>query len=398
MADVIKTKVLVLGLGAVGSAVAYQLSRRNVDFIGLEQQPAPPYARGSSVGETRITRIAVGEGADYVPLVRRSHEIWTELEAAGAPELFRRCGVLYMAYGRGGGKRHGVGAFLKATRDVAQAAGVRLRRLDAAALRHRYPQFEVPAQTVAYLEADAGYVWPQRCIQAQLDAVADQGRLHFGETVLERTQVGAQGEGRVRVRTNRATYEAERAVVAMGAWIPGFVGGPFQSGMRVLRQTLHWFRPAEPELWRRKAAPVFLWFHGRRAADVFYGFPIARGGRNGVKVATEQYAAETAPDDMVRVVSARESDAMFREHVAGRLRGVSPRRVAAEACLYTYNQGEGQDGRFRIGPDPDAPACLVVSACSGHGFKHSAGLGEAIVRELCGEAPLCDLSVFRPLA
>jgi sarcosine oxidase len=277
---------------------------------------------------------------------------------------------------------------------VAKAQRVRLRRFDADTLCDRYPQFQVPPKTVAYLEADAGYVWPQRCIKAQLDAVADQSRLRFGETVLERSQVG----GRVRIRTNLATYEAERAVVAMGAWIPGFIGGPFQRDMRVLRQTLHWFRADEPELWRGEAAPVFLWFHGPRAADVFYGFPLTRGGRPGVKVATEQYAVETAPDDLVRAVSAAESDAMFREHVAGRLRGVSSEPVAAEACLYTYNQGQGQDGRFRIGPDPDAPASLVVSACSGHGFKHSAGLGEAIVRDLCGEAPLCDLSVFGPAA
>jgi len=390
MAETIKTKVLVLGLGAVGAAVAYQLSRRGVEFIGLERQPPPPYARGSSLGETRITRVAVGEGADYAPLVRRSHEIWRELEAAGAPELFNRCGVLYLAYGSGGGKRHGVGAFLKATQDVAQAAGVRLERLDAAAVTDRYPQFEVAAGTVAYLEADAGYVWPQRCIQAQLDAIADRSRLHFRETVLERTQVG---DG-VRVRTDRGAYEAERVVVAMGAWIPDFVGGPFRRDMRVLRQTQHWFAADDPGLWQGKDAPVFLWFHGPGAADVFYGFPMPRGGRPAVKMATEQYAVETAPDDLVSEVSLAESDAMFRQHVAGRLCGVTPRRVDAEACLYTYNQAEGQDGRFRIGPDPAAPACLVVSACSGHGFKHSAGLGEAVARDLCGEPPFCDLSVF----
>jgi sarcosine oxidase len=391
MAEPIRTKVLVLGLGAVGAAVAYQLSRRGVDFIGLEQQPPPPYARGSSLGETRITRVAVGEGADYAPLARRSHEIWRELEAAGASELFRRCGVLYLAFGQDGGRRHGVGDFLTATREVARTAGVELEKLDAAAVRERYPQFQVPAGTTAYLEAEAGYVWPQRCIKAQLDAVDEQGRLRFGETVLERTQMG----DRVRVRTTRATYEAERAVVAMGAWIPGFVGGPFQRDMRVLRQTLHWFAADEPDLWRGEGAPVFLWFHGRGAADVFYGFPTPRDGLQAVKVATEQYAVETAPDE-VDEVSVAETAAMFRDHVAGRLRGVTPKRVAAEACLYTYNQAEGQDGRFRIGPDPAAPACLVVSACSGHGFKHSAGLGEAIVRDLCGEAPLCDLSVFRP--
>ena len=105
MPSVEQTEVLVLGLGAVGSAVAYQLDRRGIPFIGIERQPPPPYAHGSSQGETRITREAVGEGADYVPLVRRSHEIWAELEAAGAPPLHRACGVLYMAQARSGGRR-----------------------------------------------------------------------------------------------------------------------------------------------------------------------------------------------------------------------------------------------------------------------------------------------------
>ena len=390
----IQTEVLVLGLGAVGAAVAYQLSRRGIPFIGIEQQPPPPYARGSSHGETRITRIAVGEGADYIPLVRRSHEIWRELEGARRGTLFNRCGVLYLAYGSGGGRRHGSSSFLSATQGAARAAKVRLRGLAAPAIRKAFPQFGVSRGTIGFFEPDAGYVWPERCIKAQLDAVSDQRRLHFGEQVLERRQVG----GRVRVTTSRGVYEARHVVVTMGAWIPGFVGGPYGRDLRVLRQALHWFRPSRPELWRGRRAPAFLWFHGRRPADVFYGFPLAPGGVRGVKVATEQYRSPTRPDDMRARVSSAESSAMFRQHVAGRLRGVTRERVAAKACLYTYNHASGQDGRFMIGPDPEAPGCLVVSACSGHGFKHSAGLGEAIVQTLMGEAPIADLSVFLPSA
>src|SRR5579885_3288592 len=385
-----ETQVLVLGLGAVGAAVAYQLSRRGVPFMGIERQPPPPYLRGSSQGETRITRVAVGEGEAYVPLVRRSHEIWRELEAAGGPPLLNPCGALYLAYDEGGGVRHGADAFVGATRRVGEAAGVRLERLDASALRQRFPQFAVTDDTVGYFEPDAGFVWPERCIQAQLDAVADRSQLRFEERVLACEQT----DGVIRVTTDRGTYEAERAVVAMGAWIPDFIGGPFQDGMQVLRQTLHWFEADEPALWRVDAAPAFLWFHGPGEADVFYGFPLAPGGRPGVKVATEDYAATTAPDDMVETVPEEHSAALYRQHAASRLRGVSHRRIDAKACLYTYNAAE--PGRFRIGSAPQAPRALVVSACSGHGFKHSAGLGEAIVQTLLGEPALCDLSQFAP--
>jgi sarcosine oxidase len=164
--------------------------------------------------------------------------------------------------------------------------------------------------------------------------------------------------------------------------------------MQVLRQTLHWFAPDDPATWSDVATPVFLCFHGPGVKDMFYGFPAAPGGEPGAKVATEQYEVETLPGNMAEVVSDADTEAMFRDHVAGRLRGVSDRRGAAKACLYTYNRTD--DGRFRIGAHPQVPAALVVSACSGHGFKHSAGLGEAVVQTLLGEPALCDLSVFAP--
>ncbi|RZJ57552.1 MAG: FAD-dependent oxidoreductase, partial [Acidovorax sp.] len=80
---------IVVGLGAVGSATLYQLARRGARVLGLDQF-APPHTLGSSHGQTRITRLAVGEGDQYVPLVRRSHEIWAELEAATGQSIYTR--------------------------------------------------------------------------------------------------------------------------------------------------------------------------------------------------------------------------------------------------------------------------------------------------------------------
>ncbi len=66
---------LVIGLGAMGSAALYQLAKSGASVIGLDRF-APPHTMGSSHGETRITRQAIGEGRDYVPLVLESHRIW----------------------------------------------------------------------------------------------------------------------------------------------------------------------------------------------------------------------------------------------------------------------------------------------------------------------------------
>jgi sarcosine oxidase len=53
------------------------------------------------------------------------------------------------------------------------------------------------------------------------------------------------------------------------------------------------------------------------------------------------------------------------------------------------------DGRFIVDRHPTLGGVMVVSPCSGHGFKHSAGLGEALAQQLMGDAPFCDLSAFR---
>ncbi|MGI4794541.1 MAG: FAD-dependent oxidoreductase, partial [Janthinobacterium lividum] len=87
------TDVAVIGLGAIGSATLYQLALQGVKAIGIDRFN-PPHDHGSTHGETRITRLSVAEGPAYVPLARRSHEIWRELEAQSGHSLFDQVGLL----------------------------------------------------------------------------------------------------------------------------------------------------------------------------------------------------------------------------------------------------------------------------------------------------------------
>src|SRR4051794_23887868 len=91
-----RADVIVVGLGAHGSATLRALARDGARVIGLDRF-APPHDRGSSHGETRITRLAVGEGEAYAPLVLRSHALWRELEAETGLALLLQCGGLVMA-------------------------------------------------------------------------------------------------------------------------------------------------------------------------------------------------------------------------------------------------------------------------------------------------------------
>src|SRR6185437_8228557 len=78
------------------AATLYQLARRGVRAIGIDRF-APPHTMGSTHGETRITRLAIGEGTHYSPLAIRSHEIWRELEAATGADLLTTNGGLIIA-------------------------------------------------------------------------------------------------------------------------------------------------------------------------------------------------------------------------------------------------------------------------------------------------------------
>lgn len=396
MTDTYDAEVIVIGLGAVGAALAFQLAEAGVRVIGLERF-GPAHAFGSSHGETRITRDYPGEGDEYVPLVARSHRIWAQLAERGHAGLREQCGLLVMARsgadGRAAAHRHGVPDFLAETIRIAERFGPPATMLDAAALRAGFPQFEVTDDTVAYFDPHGGFVRPEACVRAQLDEATKAGAvLRFDEPM---TALARDGAG-VAVTTAIGVYRAPKVVMCAGAWTPSLAGGRFAEALVVRPQVQYWFRATEPELWAR--APAYIWFHGDGPADMIYGFPMVEGGApGGVKAAIEQYDAACSPDHLAEASDTPLADAAttFERHIAGRLRGVSSEPVQALTCLYTVNEGAGgsRPAAFLIGPHPAIDGVTVVSACSGHGFKHSAGLGQALAERLRG-LPCPDLEPF----
>jgi sarcosine oxidase len=364
--------VIVVGLGAIGAAVLYQLASRKVAAVGVDRY-APPHGMGSSHGETRITRLSVGEGDSYAPLVRRSHEIWRSLEASEGARLMTQTGGLIMGPRAGAPVHHGKDAFIDRTIALAVRTGIAHEVLEPAGIAARYPQFALRGDEIAYFEPEAGMLAPEACVRVQLAAAQAHGAaIRTDEQVLAITQ----DEGGVSVRTARETLRASRCVVAAGAWIGAL-------------QTLHWFAADDPAQYAPGRFPIFIWMHGATQEDYLYGFPEAQVGA-GVKVASEQYSIQSDPDTVPRIVADEESTAMYSRHVAGRLRGVTAKVVDAKACPYTVTPDAG----FIVDRAPGMDRVLVVSACSGHGFKHSAALGEAIAEQLVDGGSRIPLDAF----
>ncbi|MDT7950476.1 MAG: N-methyl-L-tryptophan oxidase [Acetobacteraceae bacterium] len=363
--------VVVVGLGAVGSATLLRLARGGLRAVGIDRFD-PPHPHGSTHGGTRVTRLATAEGDAYVPLVRRSHEIWRELEEETGETLLRSIGLIMMGEGDGG-LSHGRPGFLGATVQMARRHRIPHELLDSAEIRRRYPQFQVRDGDRAFFEPSGGVVFPERAVAVQLRLARQRGAVvRPNETVLA---IEPNGDGVV-VVTDKGRIAAARVVLAAGAWLPGLAANLLPDVLRVHRQTLLWYEADDPSLYDPANCPVFIWMHGAAETDYLYGFPLMPG-EPGVKVGSERYEGDTDPD-RVDGISDAEAASLYDRHVAGRLGGLSQRLTHRATCLYTVTA----DADFIIDRLGEDGRVLAASCCSGHGFKHSAALGEEVAQAI----------------
>jgi sarcosine oxidase len=375
--------VIIVGLGAMGSAALYQLARRRLRVIGIDRF-VPPHDRGSSHGESRITRQAIGEGEEYVPFALRSHEIWRELEAESGQSLLEQTGGLILGREAESALQHGQTDFIGRTIAAATRFRIEHEVLTAGEVATRFPQFQLVGDETCYYEPGAGFLRPEQCIATQIDRARALGAsIRTAETV---TRVTAIATG-VTIVTGSATYTAGHVVVTAGAWVPRLLGGKFAKVLGVYPQTLFWFAADDIAAYAPGRFPIFIWRYGAGEDDHFYGFPVVG---DGVKLATEQFARTMEPDDERPMPSPADAQRMHETHVRGRLAGVSDRCLRAVTCLYTVSA----DSRFVIDRHPEWDRVLVASPCSGHGFKHSAAIGEALAECVVDGKSRLDLAPF----
>src|SRR5829696_6735408 len=224
--------VIVVGLGAMGSAAAAHAAGRGQRVLGLEQfQPA--HDQGSSHGRSRVIRLAYFEHPAYVPLLRRAYELWRTLERETGRDLLQITGGLMI----GAPDSDVVAGSLRSAREHQ----LEHQLLDAAEIHRRFPPLTPREPTVALYERDAGVVFPEEAIRAHLDVAVDNGaHVHFDERVEE---WHVEPSGRIDVRTSRGRYACDRLILAPGAWASQL----FQLDampLEVEPQQLHWFEPA----------------------------------------------------------------------------------------------------------------------------------------------------------
>jgi sarcosine oxidase len=239
-----------------------------------------------------------------------------------------------------------------------------------------------------YYEPMMGFLRPELCIESQLGLAENLGaEIRRNEKVLEFSPT----RNGVRIRTAAKEYHVDQVVVSAGSWVASLLP-EFASCFKVQRQVLFWFElKGSIDSFLPGKFPVFIWGFGQHHDNFIYGFPAIDGVAGGLKVASEQRTVETSPEAVDRAVKQDEIDEIYQKFVSDRLPGIGSRCVNAVVCLYTSLP----DGGFIIDFHPQYSNVLIVSPCSGHGFKHSAAIGEAVAELLVDGKSTLDLRAFR---
>ena len=364
--------VIVVGLGAMGSAAVHHLARRGVTVLGLDANPLG-HTLGSSHGHHRLIRRSAWR-PEIDAMAGRAMDLWRRLESESGTDIMRLVGEITLL------DRSWHERIERRGLDLTQ--GGRKEILDDGDLRDRFPGFRSSEGMVATYEAEAGFLRPEAGISAHLDLAARDGAVvRRPEDV---TAWRPDGTGVV-VTTSEATYRANHLVMTTGPWAAELlaeIGLPLE----VLRIVNVYFTPREPRLWSAEhGAPNFV----LGLADAsYYGLPSIDGV--GLKVGRHDAGEPTTARTIRRTVDDAEVDAL-RDVLDCFMPGASGPVERSITCMYTMTPDE----QYVIDRHPDHPQVAFGCGGSGTSYKFSGVIGEMLTELTLGGTTTLDSTFLR---
>jgi sarcosine oxidase len=361
--------VIVLGVGAMGSATIYQLAGRGLRVLGLEQFEMA-HDRGSSHGLSRIIRLAYFEHPSYVPLLKRAYGLWRDLEKDTAQKLLHVTGSI------------DAGEIFASSLQSCRIHSLAHEVLSSDELADRFPAYQLPAGTRALFQPEGGFLEPEKCIKAYVELAGLRGAVvHEGEAVMEWRECS---DG-VEVRTAKGDYFANRLVITAGAWVSKMI--PSLKNVAVPeRQVVAWLQPKRPEWFVPERFPVF---NLRLAEGHYYGFPEHDGA--GFKFGRYHHRHEVVDPDTMRRDADDDDERMLRGFANRYFPAGSGEALVMQTCLFTNTQDE----HFILDFVEGSQRVIVGSPCSGHGFKFASVMGEILADLATKGETAHDISLHR---
>ena len=344
-------RTMVIGLGAMGSAALYYLTRRDAEPIGLERFHAGhPY--GSSHGHSRAFRSFYHDPV-YVTPVRSAYPLWRDLESTSGEHLLTLNGMVLFA-------REGHTTFDQNLR-IYKQMGANYELMTPGELTTRFPALHPPEKTTACYTPFAGFLDATRCVQTHVSQAQ-----RFGATV--RDQMAVQhidlDQKHPVVHVSGERYRCDRVIVTAGPWAADLLRD-LSIPLQVTQQQKFYFQSPDSEQFRPDRLPVYSDYD-----TSFYGFPWYGPG---IKVADDIHGQITTGDTVDRTLNIRTRDTL-KSWLHRIMPGNTFSYVTGDTCMYTLTP----DQDFVIGPHPDNPHVIIAAGFSGHGFKFSTLIGRIL--------------------
>ena len=350
-------KIAIVGGGIAGLSVAWAATKAGHKVVVVEQGKLPN-PLGTSVDQHRLIRHPYGASLGYCRLIDPAYAAWDVLWKDLGERLYHQTGTLSLI--------HGDGDWGAQSRRNLALAGVPFRDIDLADVARRWPHI-LPGNAVgAFFVESGGVLLAGRIVQGLARWLAENGAQIRTETAVR----GIEPENATLVLAGGERIKADRIVVAAGAWLPRLL--PRYRGRTVpSRQVVVYVEPPDEFRAAWAASPMLLSIddvHG------FYVVPPVPG--TGLKIGDHRFSRVGEPD-RDRVASEAEGRAVLavcRDRLA---RFERYRMGEIKTCFYTVTEDEAflaeTEGRM-----------TVLSACSGHGFKFGALIGQMTVEALDG--------------
>lgn len=370
--------VIVIGLGAAGSAALRAAARRGARCVGIEQFSIA-HDRGSSHGRSRLFRSGTSEGPEYIDLAARSRQLWQELEQETGAAIVTVVGGLTIAAPQS--------ELLRRTAAAMDARGLPYQMLTADDLRRRYPQHHIREEDIGILDPGTGVVRPELAISLSVEAARRDGaEIRTGTAVV---RIEEQDTHVDVILSDGTVLTSSEVIVSAGAWTSQLLPR-YAVPLTVRRAVLSWFRPREgfEAAFAAERFPVFT----RELGDVTgWGAPVI--DEYGVKIGLQDQDGYAIDDPAANdpQVSQEELDGV-EAFCAAQFEHLVPIAQHPRGCMITLTPDE----RFAIGRMTTDSRIITIAACSGHGFKHSAAVGEMGVQLALGEEPVVDPAPFAP--
>lgn len=365
--------VIVIGVGAMGSATIYELTNQGLSVLGIEQDNIPNDI-GSSHGITRIIRLAYYEHTSYVPLLRKAYKLWRDLEKRTGKRILVTTGSIDAS-------REGDEVF-RGSKYSCDIHNLEHEVWDSREISDRFPGYQLPNDVIGLYQPEGGILLPEECIVAYVNVALELGaEIHGREQVISWSP---KGDG-VTVKTNKSEYSSKKLVITAGAWTSKLI--PELKELAIPeRQVLAWFHPRRPELFTPSTFPVMniLVDEGR-----YYGFPAY--GIPGFKVGRYHHRGENVDPDTMERNPDNEDEILLRSFTDRYFPDASGPTVALKTCMFTNSPDE----HFILDFHPEWPQVCIAAGFSGHGFKFASVVGEIMSELVCDGRSHHNLDLFK---